>query len=283
MTVTDHEAFYGEMVARNRGLIDERSQGLLRGTRFVIAGCGSTGGACVMPLLRSGAERFVLMDPGTYELNNLNRQDAGLDDLGQNKAEVTAQRALAVNPFASVDIHREGVRAETIASVLSPGDLVVDAVDVTTDEGVRAKYALHEAACRLRLVVLTAYDIATTQFIEVYDYRRVREPLRGRVRPPLSSNRVLKSLVPPTVLPEEIFAELRARKSDPERPFPQLAMTSTLLGALVVPTVLRLLNGKPVRGRVRVDLLDVLRPGPARWSARVRRFVGLVRLWWQLR
>jgi hypothetical protein len=283
MTVTDHDAFYGELVARNRGLIDERSQALLRGTRFVIAGCGSTGGACVMPLLRSGAERFVLMDPGAYELNNLNRQDAGLDDIGRNKAEVTARHALAVNPFASVEVHTDGVRAETIASVLSPGDLVLDAVDVTTDQGVRAKYALHEAACQLRLIVVTAYDIATTQFIEIFDYRHVREPLRGRVRPPLSSNGVLKSLVPPTAIPAEIFAELRARKSDPGRPFPQLAMTSTLLGALVVPTVVRLLGGRPVRGRIRVDLLDVLRPGALRWSARVRRFVGLGRLWWQLR
>src|SRR5207237_319692 len=79
--IRDHEAFYAELVARNRGLIDEGSQAHLRQTRFVVAGCGSTGGACVMPLVRSGAERFVLLDPGAYELNNLNRQDAGLDDV----------------------------------------------------------------------------------------------------------------------------------------------------------------------------------------------------------
>jgi molybdopterin/thiamine biosynthesis adenylyltransferase len=281
--VTDHEAFYAELVERNRGLIDERSQASLRATRFVIAGCGSTGGACVMPLLRSGAERFVLMDPGSYELNNLNRQDAGLDDLGRNKAAVASRRALAVNPFASVEVIEEGVRAETIASVLAPGDLVVDAVDVTSDEGVRAKYALHQAACGLGLIVVTAYDIGTTQFIEVFDYRRVREPFRGRVRPPLTSHRVLKSLVPPTALPREIFAELRARRADPNRPFPQLAMTSTLLGSLIVPYALRLLNGEPVQRAVRVDLLDVLRPSPRRWSERARRMVGLVRLWWDLR
>lgn len=281
--IRDHEGFYAELVARNKGLIDERSQDLLKQTRFVIAGCGSTGGACVMPLLRSGAERFLLLDPGAYELNNLNRQDATLEELGVNKAVATARRALAVNRFASIEIREDGVRPETIGSVLASGDLVVDAVDVTTDQGVVAKVALHDAACRLRLIVLTAYDIGTTQFVEVFDYRRVRVPLRGRVRPPLSSDRVLKSLVPPLALPREVFPVLRARKADPSLPFPQLAMTSTLLGALVVPYTLRLLRSERVRRRVRVDLNDVLRPAGHRWMERVRRIVELPGLWWELR
>jgi hypothetical protein len=281
--LTDHEAFYAELVMRNHRLIDERLQALLRGTRFVIVGCGSTGGACVMPLLRSGAERFMLLDPGAYELNNLNRQDAGHSDVGQNKAATTARRILEVNPFAWVEVHQEGVDSVTIASVLAPGDFVIDAVDVTGDQGVRAKLALHEAACRLHLIVLTAYDIATTQFVEVFDYRSVGRPLRGRVHPSVTSDRVLKSLIPPLALPREIFPVLRARKADPTLPFPQLAMTSTLLGALVVPYVLRMLRGEPVRRRVRVDLNDVLRSGRHRWMDALRRLVELPRLWWDLR
>jgi hypothetical protein len=84
-------------------------------------------------------------------------------------------------------------------------------------------------------------------------------------------------------LPREIYPVLRARKADPSLPFPQLAMTSTLLGALVVPYVLRLLRSEPVRRRVRVDLGDVLRPTPHRWIERVRRISGLPSLWWDLR
>jgi tRNA threonylcarbamoyladenosine dehydratase len=279
----DHAAFYDELVARNRGLIDERSQAQLRATRFVVAGCGSTGGACVMPLLRSGAERFVLLDPGTYELNNLNRQDATVADIGSNKAEATARRLLAVNPFASVEVHTEGVRPEAIEAILAPGDVVIDAVDVTTDQGVLAKVALHQTACERRLIVLTAYDIGTTQFVEVFDYRRVRTPFRGKVRPPFTSRRVLKALVPPLALPRAIFPVLRARRADPEQPFPQLAMTSTLLGALVVPCVLRLLRSDRIRRRVRVDLEDVLRPAWRRWVERARTLFALPKVWWDLR
>jgi hypothetical protein len=279
----EHEAFYAELTARNRGLIDEAAQRRLRTTRFVVAGCGSTGGACVMPLVRSGAERFVLLDPGAYELNNLNRQEATLAELGMNKAAATAKRVLAVNPHISVEVHEEGVLPDRIASILRERDFVIDAVDVTTEVGMRAKVALHVAARDLRLHVLTAYDIATTQYVELFDYRKVRLPLRGKAKKPLSPDRLLRSLVPPLAVPREMFAELLARAREPGRPFPQLAMTSTMLGALVVPYVSRVLAGRPVKTRLRVDLHDLIRPTLWRLAERIRRTVELVGVWWRLR
>jgi hypothetical protein len=282
-TALDHEAFYSAFIERNAGLIPARWQERLRSTRFVIAGCGSTGGACVMPLIRSGAERLVVLDSGTYELNNLNRQDATLADLESNKARATERRAHAVNPFADIVVYDDGVSADTIALRLERGDVVIDAIDVTSDSGVRAKIALHEAACRLRLKVLTAYDIAATQFIELFDYSKLDKPLGGRIQQPPTANRVLRSLIPPRALPRDIFEELRARRKDPSRGFPQLAMTSTLLGALVVPYLLRVLDGRSVKHRLRVDLYDLTRPAGARWGERMRRDLALVALWWRLR
>jgi tRNA threonylcarbamoyladenosine dehydratase len=280
---SDHEAFYAAFVERNQGLISRGSQQRLRATRFVVAGCGSTGGACVMPLVRSGAERFVLLDPGHYELNNLNRQDAVLTDIGANKASATRDRIVAVNPFAEVEVHEDGVSAATIAGRLRRDDVVVDAVDVTTGDGVRAKVALHEAACQLRLKVLTAYDIAATQFVELFDYNEVSEPFRGRVSEPFTSDRVLRALVPPRALPREIFAELQARRSDATRGFPQLAMTSTLFGAIAVAYLLRAIDGERVARRVRIDLYDETRTRRARLLERLRRDAGLVGLLWRMR
>ena len=100
----EREAFYKELTARNRGLVAPDLQSALRRTRFVIAGCGSTGGAVLMPLVRTGAECLVLLDPGEYELSNLNRQDATLEDVGRNKARACSDRLLAVNPFCSIDV-----------------------------------------------------------------------------------------------------------------------------------------------------------------------------------
>jgi hypothetical protein len=283
MIAQAHEPFYAELTSRNRGLISELEQARLRATRFVIAGCGSTGGACVMPLLRSGAERFVLFDPGQYDVSNLNRQDATLADVGRNKAEAAKARILSVNPFATVDVHARGVEPDVIGSLLQPDDFVIDAVDVTTSTGIEAKLALHRSACDQRLMVLTAYDIGPTQWLELFDYRRQRRPLGGRVTHVDRPDQVLRALIPPRVVPREIFGELIARRADPDRGFPQLAMTSNLLGALIVPYALRLLTGRSVRRRMRVDLYDLVRPAPQRAGARLRQIGGLAALWWRLR
>jgi tRNA threonylcarbamoyladenosine dehydratase len=280
----DHEAFYAELTMRNHGLIDAGIQSTLRKTRIVVAGCGSTGGAVLMPLVRTGAESFVLFDPGEYELNNLNRQDASLRDVGRNKATASAERMLAVNPFCSVEVHTEGVAATSIGELLRPGDLVFDAIDVTSAAGIEAKLALHEAAVMHRLIVVTAYDIASTQFVEIFDYRQLRRPLNGRLRGHNASpEEVLRALIPPLVLPREIFQVLIERKRDSSLGFPQLAMTSTFLGALAVEIVLRLVAGKPVKKRIRVDLADLARPALRRAAGDVRTKVELIDLWRRLR
>jgi tRNA threonylcarbamoyladenosine dehydratase len=280
----DHETFYAELTSRNRGLIAAELQTALRKARFVIAGCGSTGGSVLMPLVRTGAENLVLLDPGEYELNNLNRQDAGLADIGRNKARASADRLLAVNPHASIEVHEEGVRSAAIAAILRDNDLVVDAIDVTTQDGIDAKLALHGAAVAKRLIVMTAYDIAATQLIEIFDYRRLREPLAGRVKNPAAGpEAVLRSLIPPLALPREIFSVLLERRRDSNLGFPQLAMTSTFLGALAVQIVLRLLAGKPVKRRIRVDLGDLVRPAFRRAAGDVRTKLELVDLWVKMR
>jgi molybdopterin-synthase adenylyltransferase len=283
MIAQAHEPFYAELTSRNRGLISDQEQARLRAVRFVIAGCGSTGGACVMPLLRSGAERFVLFDPGQYDVSNLNRQDATLADVGRNKAEAAKARILSVNPFARVDVHSRGVQPDVIGSLLQPDDFVIDAVDVTTRTGIDAKVALHRSACDQRLMVLTAYDIGPTQWLELFDYRHQRRPLAGRVSRVDRPDQVLRALIPPLAVPREIFAELLERRNEPDRGFPQLAMTSNLLGALIVPYALRLLTGQRVRRRMRVDLYDLIRPAPQRLGARLRQVGGLAALWWRLR
>jgi hypothetical protein len=283
MIAQAHEPFYAELTSRNRGLISDLEQSRLRTARFVIAGCGSTGGACVMPLVRSGAERFVLLDPGEYDVSNLNRQDATLADVGRNKAEAAKGRVLSVNPFATVEVHEGGVDPQTIGALLEPDDFVIDAVDVTTGAGIAAKLGLHRSACDKRLMVLTAYDIGPTQWLELFDYRRARRPLAGKLSATDRPDQVLRALIPPLAVPREIFAELLKRRDDPDRGFPQLAMTSNLLGALIVPYALRLLMGQSVRPRMRLDLYDLVRPAPQRLGARLRQIGGLVTLWWRLR
>ena len=87
--------FFDELVSRNRGLIDPRVRSAsardARDRRLRLHG-GSLRGP-TRPF--RARPRFVLVDPGTYELANLNRQDGTIDDVGRNKAEVQGVRIRA--------------------------------------------------------------------------------------------------------------------------------------------------------------------------------------------
>ena len=87
---------------------------------------GSIGGATVVPLVRLGVERFVLCEPGDYELNNLNRQAADMDDIGRNKAEVQASRARAINPEAELLVEPDGVTDDNVDWLVGTTDLVIE-------------------------------------------------------------------------------------------------------------------------------------------------------------
>jgi molybdopterin/thiamine biosynthesis adenylyltransferase len=281
MTTLTADAFYQELIARNRGLIPEVAQDLLRHSRFVVAGCGSTGGAAIEPLVRAGVTRLVLADPDVYELSNLNRQDATVADLGRNKAEVAAGRVRSINPHADVTVLPDGYRAGT--GLLAPGDVVIDAVDVTTPAGIAAKLALHEEAHRAQVPVITAYDIAGMQLVEVFDYRRGIGVLRGRVGSSATPSEVLAALIPGRVLPGEILPVLSRGALEGDTAMPQLAATARLFGAVVVPLVLRVLRNQRVPRRVRIDLFAAVRPRPLRFGHRMLALARLPLVVWRER
>jgi tRNA threonylcarbamoyladenosine dehydratase len=257
--------FYEGLTERNRGLIPDPVQKALSSARVLVAGCGSTGGSAVEPLVRLGVQRLVLADPGEYELNNLNRQDAGLDDLGRNKAEAAQRRALAINPHTEVRVHTEGVVAQTMSALIEGVDVVLDGVDVTTPAGWEGKFRLHQAAVDRGLPVISGYDMSGTQYIRYYDYRLPSSaPLDGAVTEThLNETGVwdlLSRVVPRDVVPGDLIEDIRAHRADPDYSVPQLVYTSMLFGALAAHYVVEILAGNPVRETVCVDLHTLVRP-----------------------
>ncbi|MDQ3515220.1 MAG: ThiF family adenylyltransferase, partial [Gemmatimonadota bacterium] len=118
MTIpVDRENFLAEVRLRNRGLIAAEDQRNLSEATFLIVGCGSTGGATIEPLVRAGGMRFILVEPGQYELSNLNRQRATLEAVGVNKAAWLAKQATAINPYLDIEVHEEGISAENALSM----------------------------------------------------------------------------------------------------------------------------------------------------------------------
>jgi hypothetical protein len=280
--VRPETAHYREMTRRNQPSLSRQEQAALRAARILVAGCGSIGGAPVVPLVRMGAERFVLCEPGEYELNNLNRQAADLHDIGRNKAEVQADRARAINPEVGVLVEPAGVTEDNVDWLVGTTDVVIDGVDVTEPAGITAKRALHQEAWAQRRLVISGLDLGGTQVVYAFDYRDGRtRPLNGRLDgapDDLGALDFLSRLVAPLDIPRELLtyteAMIRGHAGSP----PQLAPTADQFGVLAAWMVLDFAAGRPVRRRVKVAIPDLVMPRRRRLANEAARLAELARV-----
>jgi hypothetical protein len=275
-------ARYREMTRRNQPSLSRDDQAALRDVRILVAGCGSIGGAPVVPLVRMGAERFVLCEPGDYELNNLNRQAADVSDIGRNKAQVQADRARAINPEAEVLVEPDGVTEDNVDWLVGTTDVVIDGVDVTETAGIAAKRALHQEAWAQRRLVISGLDLGGTQIVYAFDYRDGRtRPLNGRLdgaQDGIGALDFLSRLLTPLDVPREMVgyteAMIRGQTGSP----PQLAPTADQFGVLAAWMVLDFAAGRPVRRRVKVAIPDLVMPRGRRVANEAARLVELARI-----
>ncbi|MGH3287423.1 MAG: ThiF family adenylyltransferase [Streptosporangiaceae bacterium] len=275
-------AHYREMTRRNQPALSPRDQKALRAVRILVAGCGSIGGATVVPLVRMGVERFVLCEPGDYELNNLNRQAADLGDIGRNKAEVQAARARAINPEAEILVELEGVTGDNVDWLVGTTDVVIDGVDVTEPAGIAAKRALHREAWRQRRLVISGLDLGGTQVVYGFDYRDGRtRPLNGRLdNAPanIGALEFLSRLVDPLDVPRELLAYTEAMIRGEAGSPPQLAPTADQFGVLAAWMVLDFTAGRPARKRIKVAIPDLVMPRSRRPANETARLIELARV-----
>jgi tRNA threonylcarbamoyladenosine dehydratase len=277
----DRDEFLSALRLRNHGLITDSDQSTLGKACILIAGCGSTGGAAVEPLVRAGAMRMILIEPGRYELHNLNRQRATLEAIGQNKAQWLATQAKAINPYVDIEVHESGISAQNAAGLSARSDLIIDAIDVTSMDGLRGKCALHEAAAAARKPVISAYDLAYRQYVSICDYRRIRSPLNGKldaVRKARTPPDAMALLIPFRAIPFELLTEIERLQDEPDASISQLGCAADLFGALVVPLAIELLANRKVKQSYILDLKDPSLPFSRRAVRTARTIAGLIRL-----
>jgi molybdopterin/thiamine biosynthesis adenylyltransferase len=276
------EDFYAELTTRNTGVVSADEQQRLRNATILVAGCGSIGGAAVEPLVRLGVRSFLLADPGTYELNNLNRQSATFDDIERNKAAVAASRVLAINPHAKVAFFEDGVGEHNVEELTSDIAVIVDGIDVTTMDGWRAKHLLHRYAVERRLPLVTGWDIAGAQYVRCYDYRTIRKPFDGAISKDdierLTSWQLLLKAIPLRYVPLEMFREVRDNLGRPDYSFPQVTYVALAFGAITSHLVVRLAAGDQVRSEVYIDIHQQGRPFVRRTLTRINRLATLASL-----
>ena len=103
----------------------------LSGKHVCVVGLGGVGSWAVESLVRSGVGRLTLIDADEVCLSNTNRQMHALDgQFGRNKADVLAERCIAINPLVRVEAIAKFLLPTNLSELLGRDyDLVLDACD----------------------------------------------------------------------------------------------------------------------------------------------------------
>ncbi len=177
--VLPRDAYFDVLTSRNQDKITRAEQLLLRGKHIGVIGLSVGGEAAVTLAQEHLCGSIRIADFDELELSNLNRLNAGVDELGHNKAHLVARRIAKIDPYLEVRVFDRGIDEDNCEQFLDGLDLLVEECD-----DLSMKYRLREAARRRRLDVIFAADERGMLSIEPYSRFPELEPFHGLVKRP---------------------------------------------------------------------------------------------------
>lgn len=99
-----------------------------------IAGAGGLGSNVAIALARGGISKLVLADFDAISLDNLNRQQFTLTQVGQPKVSALAHNICLFNPFISLELHEQKVDTDNLDRIFGLCDILVEAFDRASEK-----------------------------------------------------------------------------------------------------------------------------------------------------
>lgn len=99
-----------------------------------IAGAGGLGSNIAISLARAGIGKLIIADCDTLSLENLNRQQYFLHQIGQPKTSALQNNIRAFNPYVSLEIHAQRIDKENISSIFGLADILIEAFDDASEK-----------------------------------------------------------------------------------------------------------------------------------------------------
>lgn len=233
------EKFRTEFLSRNSGLINKDLQKKIQATRLLFIGCGLTSQTAVLAT-RAGFENFILCDGDKVEINNLNRQAFDLSDVGKNKAVVTREKILKVNPMCKVKIFQSFIRQDSkIDKLIKNCDIVINSAD--PDESI---YSINERAQKEKKLVLFPMTFGYGGYLLIFKpkSKKLEEILGDRIMGWRFFAKLIEKTTNPVMSRDVMRRYLKAFKKN--RYAPQLGQSVYLVSTMIVESILRWLDNK---------------------------------------
>ena len=219
-------------------------QRILNSLRVAVVGLGGTGSIAVEQLVHLGVHRFILIDPDSLELTNLNRVvGAVAEDVGRSKCEVAARYVQRFSSVAEVRSVNGNVVYASVARHLVDADVIFCCTDSHGSRSVIQQFAYQYLVPCIDI----GSSITTTEEEVTGIFGRVQ--LLGPDQPCLWCSELLSS--------EEVRRDMMnefERKADPYIqgayvPAPSVISLNGTVVSLAVTMLLGLVTSIPVESR----------------------------------
>ncbi|PIP73901.1 MAG: thiamine biosynthesis protein ThiF [Candidatus Lloydbacteria bacterium CG22_combo_CG10-13_8_21_14_all_47_15] len=253
--------------ARNKNIITEAEQKRWYDFTIAVAGLSVGSHAALTIGMMGGARRIKLADPDEISGSNLNRMRYDFTKVGENKATTAARYLYQMNPYATIEIFKEGITDANMNAFLDGADLVVEEMD-----NLEMKISLRIEAKKRRLPVVMATDNGDNIIVDIerYDLNPDTKIFNGaagdltveefkKIAPPDMPKLATKIAGADRIVPRMMESLLLVGKT--LYSWPQLGDAATLAGVAIAYTAKRIALGEPLKtGKLEVNLDTIFDP-----------------------
>lgn len=182
-------------LSRTELLIGKEKLNKLINSHVLVVGMGGVGSFAAEFICRAGVGQMTIVDGDIVDPSNRNRQLPALATThGQSKADIMAERLLAINPELKLRSIKEFITPEKVAEVLDTEyDYVVEAIDSITPKITFIK-AAYEKGLRIVSSMGAGAKLDPTQLRVVDISKTYNCPFAQQIRKKLKESNIRKGI-----------------------------------------------------------------------------------------
>lgn len=142
-------------------------QDKINASKVLVIGAGGLGCPLLQYLVAAGVGTIGIVDFDVVDISNLQRQVLfGMSSIGKNKAEVAKEVLLHLNPTIKINAYSEKLTPKTIATIIEPYEIIVDATD-----NFASRYLINDATVVLEKPLVYGAIYKFEGQVSVFNYK----------------------------------------------------------------------------------------------------------------